>query len=217
MVERERKRKAVILDIDGVVNWRFPAQQAGIPLLGHHNPDKYTRSIKEVPIAFGPSRDLSNIVSCYSAARHFITPVFPDVTRVIKGLDREETVIFGNTGRPNESLMVAATWGSLRIAGIADRFALIYFKPKGQKTVEHKFAVSAKKAEEYGEENITVVDDNPYDLFPQAKRLRRGKFVLIEDLTTDRLTKGIDMASEYPNVIVAKTLRQGLAAKILFP
>lgn len=106
--------------------------------------------------------------------------------------------------------MIAATWRSLEIAGIADKFADIYFKPDGQRTVEHKLAVSTEKAKEFGEENITIVDDNPYDLFPQARKLRRARFGLIRDLTTNRLLKGINMATDYPNVTIYHTLREAL-------
>lgn len=201
--------RALVLDIDGVVNWRIPFQYAGLPIIGQHNARKYSAYIGEVPVDTGPADDLISLRNLVSVWRHYIAPVFPDVTRVIKGLDMQ-TAVFGNTGREKELNMVRATWDSLDMAGIDSRFREIYFKPVGQKTVEHKLAVTKKIAEKYGEENIVVADDNPFDLLPQAARLPTARFILIKDYTTNKLLKGIDMSKHYPNVVIGRTFRHGL-------
>lgn len=202
--------EVVVLDLDGVVTWRIPCQKAGIPIIGQHDPGKYAQAIREVPVALGPSDEALNLGTYFSAGRHLLSPVFPDVARVIKGLD-PGIVIFGNTGRSDKLPVVNATWESLALAGLDGRFRLIYFKPDGQETVEHKVAVTGKIAKQYGEKKIVVADDNPYDLLPQAARFPGSRFILIRDLTTRKLLGGINMATEYPNVVIARTLRQGIS------
>lgn len=208
------ENKALILDLDGVVSWRIPVQKTGVPIIGHHNPDRYTKPVKEVLPSGEPSVYSMNTMSIFSALRHFFAPVFPDVINVIKSIP-SDVCIYGNTGRKNELPMIYFTSLSLGIAGISDKFEQIYFKPKGHKTLEHKLAVSRMIAKKHGEENMIVADDNPYDLIPQARQLQRAKFLLIKDLTTDKLTRGINMAKEYPNVLICNTLRQGLKSIVV--
>lgn len=196
---------AIVLDLDGVVNWRIPAQKAGIPLFGQP-------SIHLEPVAIRPVQKevLDRRISArviYDAIRHSLTPVFPDVIRVIKELDGK--FIFGNTGWHNNEPMIAATVWSLTWAGIFSRFDDIYFRPAGYKTVESKVASIADIRRQFDDHEICVADDNPLDLIPEAITFPNIRFLLISDLTTGRLTNGIDF-STLPNVHRVSTLRAGL-------
>lgn len=199
--------KVLVLDLDGVVNWRIPAQRAGIPILGHHNPDIY-----RIPIdTFPANREMYRrplLKDIYDAIRHGTVPVFPDVARLLKEL--KSTVIYGSTGRRNTYPMVYSTYFSLKMAGILDKFDDIYFKPEGYTTTEGKTAALDDIRRQWDDDQIFVVDDNPDDLLRMAKTFQRIRFILMRDLTTKRLTRGINMEKDFPNVQINETLRSAL-------
>lgn len=203
------EHRVVVLDLDGVVNWRIPAQKAGIPLIGKHDPRRYT-----TPVEIYQTQDVDlnghiSFKSVFSGTRHLMAPVFPDVAKLIKGLD--DTTIYGSTGRPNEKPMVYATGHSLEFAGTLDKFDYIYFRPKGYTTTEAKVAALADIRRWWDDEQIEVVDDNPGDLLPMARTFPKiRRFNLIRDFTTNRLLKGIDLEKDFPNVKIARTLREAL-------
>lgn len=198
----------MVLDLDGVVNWRIPAQKAGVPFLGH--PQRPEDLLKPVPILPAQRESLDGKISpiiVYEAIRHSIPPVFPDVARVIRGLD--EKFIYGATGRYNNEAMIASTVLSLTWAKIFSKFDDIYFRPTGYTTVQSKVAAIADIRKQFYENEIIVVDDNPEDLIPEAVTFPNISFLLIRDFTTNRLLRGINL-STIPNVRVVSTLRAGI-------
>lgn len=203
-----REFSALVLDLDGVVNWRIPIQKAGVPFLGH--PKDREDLLKPIQI-FPTQRESQDgrltPKSIYDAARHLVTPVFPDVARVIRSLDRK--FIFGNTGRLNNEVMILSTVISLTWAKIFDKFDDIYFRPRGYTTVQSKVAGIADIRKQFYDNEILVADDNPEDLIPEAVTFPNITFLLIKDLTTKRLIRGINLKN-LPNVHPVPTLRAGL-------
>lgn len=203
----ERPFSVLLTDLDGVVFWRIPAQKTGIPLLGTPNPERYAQ-----PVAiYHPKRQIieqRSLKSIFNAIRHAAAPVFPDVVRLIKELDNVS--LYGNTGRPSEEFMIFVTTASLKFAEIFDKFDDIYFRPLGLTNVEAKASTLAGIRNQWDDDQIIVVDDNPEDLLPVAKTFPNIKFHLIRDFSTSRLLRGIDLSNDFPNVRVNKTLREAL-------
>lgn len=203
-----REFSTLVLDLDGVVSWRIPAQKAGVPFLGHpKNPEELLKPVPILPIDRESVDGKISTKVIYDAIRHTLAPVFPDVARVIKGLDGK--FIYGNTGRLNNEPMIASTFLSLSWAKIFSNFYDIYFRPGGYTTVESKVAAIADIRRRFYENEILVADDNPQDLIQEAVTFPNITFLLIRDLTTKRLTRGIDLKS-LPNVHPVSTLRAGL-------
>lgn len=206
MITYEAER-VIVLDLDGVVNWRIPFQKAGVPLIGKPNPDGYLKPVAVKPLN-REQLDPFTPKQIYDGVRHLLAPVFPDVIRVINTLDGSST-IYGNTGRHNSKLMKAATVTSLTWFGIYSKFGDIYFRQHGFTTLEAKTAALADITQTWNEDQMEIVDDNPHDLLPISRMFRNARFHLIRDWTTDRLLKGVDMR-EFPNVDIKPTLRAAL-------
>ncbi len=199
--------KVLVLDLDGVVNWRVPAQKSGIPFLGYYNPEKYKIPVRVRNIT-REINDQFSLKDIYDAIRHLLAPIFPDVARLIKEL--ENTTIYGSTGRQNTKSMVYATFWSLRMAGIIDKFDDIYFRPTGFTTTESKVAALYDISQQWDQDQILVADDNPGDILPMARVFPNIRFFLIRDLTTSRLLRGV-RPEEFPGVQIKPTLRAALS------
>lgn len=202
------ERAKVVLDLDGVVNWRFPAQKHGIPIIGKPSPERYASPERALPVLRHLPYKPPTLGNFLNAMRHALTPVFPDVVKVIKEFD-PSIKVYGNTGRINDQSMVFMTHVSLERAGILGRFEDIYFRPETYTTTEGKLAALADIIRKSGHDQIICVDDNPGDLLPMAGTFPQVRFGLIRDLTTARLLKGVNMEN-YPNVGVYPTLRRAL-------
>lgn len=130
---------------------------------------------------------------------------------VLYELSDNRVGIYGNTGRHNDPSMVSATYVSLALNRISDRFKDIFFRQRGLTTAESKISALKHVADDFSAgEQIVVADDNPADLLPMAKHFPKVRFFLISDLTTDRLLRGINLEEEFPNVKVKSTLRAAL-------
>lgn len=205
------EHRVIVLDLDGVVNWRIPAQKAGVPIIGRHDPTRYFTPIDIRPTEWIDLEGHVTIKGYYDGVRHLAAPVFPDVIKVIKSL--EETTLYGSTGRHYEKLMVYATYISLNIAGISKSFDNIYFRKQDYTTTEAKVAALADIKRWWDDEQIEVVDDNPADLLPMARTFPNiRRFHLIQDWTTKRLLRGVDLVKDFPNVKISRTLREALTA-----
>lgn len=203
------EHRVVLLDLDGVVFWRVPAQKAGLPVLG----DPKVREKFYKPVSIKPARKYPidyrfKPKSIYDGVRHSLAPAFPDVVRLIK--QAENATFYGGTGRHNTEAMTLATTFSLTWAGVERRFDDIYFRPEGYTTAETKVSALADIRRQWDDDQIEVADDNPADLLPMSRTFPNLRFHLIRDLTTDRLLRGIDLAQDFPNVDINRTLRQAL-------
>lgn len=205
----ERPFSVLLTDLDGVVFWRIPAQKAGIPFIGNYHPQIYMDLLARMKHDHVIKNSKLTPFDLWNAARHIVVPVFPDVVKVLKDLDRNIWV-YGNTDRYNNTPMVFATGKSLEMAGILDRFTAFHFREKGVSTLTSKMAGLIRIIEGIATPNeIVMVDDNPLDLIPFARSYPDVRFILIRDLTTDRLLSGVDMKA-LPNITMAPTLRKGL-------
>lgn len=209
----EKPFSVLLTDLDGVIFWRIPAQKAGIPLLGNVTPQTYInqalRALQEKK-DFGGSDTKPTMLDNWQAIRHLVVPVFPDVIRVLNELD-SNIWVYGNTGRHKSPPMTAATWLSLQMAGIHHRFNGIIFRERNSGTTSNKEGGLQRTIKGFADEDeIVVVDDNPLDLIPMAYNHPNVRFILIRDLTTDRLLKSLDMKTGFKNVTIARTLREGL-------
>ncbi len=116
----------VVLDLDGVVNWRFPAQKHGIPIIGKHNLERYASPERVLPVVRNLPDKPPTLGSFLNAMCHALAPVFPDVVKVLKDFD-SGIKVYGSTGRINDKSMVFMTHVSLELVGILRRFEDIYF------------------------------------------------------------------------------------------
>ncbi|TSC88322.1 MAG: hypothetical protein G01um10147_227 [Microgenomates group bacterium Gr01-1014_7] len=206
----ERPFSVLLTDLDGVVFWRIPAQKAGLTLNGTNCLEHYLQPVNDLSFN-GRIDDLLSPETVLKALRHLLVPVFPDVKNVLRELHENRIKIMGNTGRYNDCAMVSATNVSLALNGVSDCFQDILFRPYGFTTAESKDAGFRYATLHVApEQEIIAVDDNPLDLLPLARKHPNGRFVLIRDLTTDRLLRGVNLEEDFPNVQVHPTLRAAL-------
>lgn len=208
----ERPFSVLLTDLDGVVFWRIPAQKAGIPLFGHSDHINYDLPKTVVSSVNGEVDKSFNPLYIFHALRHLIAPAFPDVISLFSELQNIYGVsIYGHTGRHNNTPLTLATILSLEFAGISKNMNGLNFRQKGRTTLESKTSSLLWTTQNIASpEEIVVADDNPMDLLPMAKLFREARFVLIKDLTTNRLLRGVNLEEDFPNVTLASTLRKGL-------
>jgi hypothetical protein len=194
--------RALLLDKDGPTIWRIPFQMAALPI--HARYIHYSESLinPQMPKQEPQPMDMSGISSVgegINLAFHYMRKVRPGVKEALE--KTEGTDIYGNTGRENKLHWVALTVGSLKDAGIKDKFKGIFFKDKCLHSWEGK-AIGIKKVIEMGYKTVRHVDDNPGDILILSQLFPDVEFVILCDWSTNYLLHDLE-PKNYPNVCLA--------------
>lgn len=204
----ERKKGALILDIDGVVLRRFPFQFKAVLWLILNGPRIYLPP-REVPTpSYEEYTKRLSIPERIFFLAHLNRTLMPGVLKTIPEA-AECWDIYGNTGRPRRREFLDLTKNSLEAGGVLGNFEEIFYKPPGVRTRDSKMSFVGYLSEIY--EQIKYLDDNPADALPIARAFPNIDVRLMQDWSTGFLLNGVDRC-DFPNVTLESNFRDAVLA-----
>lgn len=112
---------------------------------------------------------------------------------------RENTDVYGNTGRPYKLPWVQLTERTIEQGNLRTRFKDIFYRPKDVSGIQSKGEAILRLLETYNV--VTHYDNNPWIIFGLARAIPEAKFVLVQSQNTGTLYSQ-DQANEFGNVRV---------------
>ncbi len=194
-------RRAVSLDLDGVVFRKFPPIQ--VEALFRYFILGQGKKIFE-PFALPQNADWAivdrPVNQGWESKRFKAAQKRPLKKGAKQFIDKESQTadVFVNTGREAKKYWYDMTRGKLQSEGVDGRIKDFFFKSEGKKSRESK-ALAIRELIGRGYTQISHYDDNPEDVLSLAKMFPQVKFYIVQDLSTGTLYSRKE-SKKYDNV-----------------